>query len=54
MAAGRLSQIAASRSSVARASRKPGHVFVFEERGVADIRGIGLTRTYFLIGPRVN
>jgi adenylate cyclase len=24
--------------------------FEFEERGVMEIRGIGLTRTYFLVG----
>jgi hypothetical protein len=26
-----------------------GH-FEFVERGVTDVRGIGLTRTYFLVG----
>jgi adenylate cyclase len=26
--------------------------FVFEERGATDIKGIGATRTFFLIGPR--
>jgi class 3 adenylate cyclase len=29
-----------------------GDAFVFEERGVVDIRGIGLTRTYFLTGHK--
>jgi len=26
--------------------------FVFEERGATDIKGIGATRTFFLVGPR--
>jgi adenylate cyclase len=26
--------------------------FVFEERGATEIKGIGETRTFFLLGPR--
>ena len=26
--------------------------FVFEERGATDIKGLGATRTFFLVGPR--
>jgi len=26
-------------------------IFLFEERGTTDIKGIGATRTFFLIGP---
>jgi adenylate cyclase len=28
--------------------------FVFEERGATDIKGLGATRTFFLVGPRVK
>jgi len=28
--------------------------FVFEERGATDIKGLGATRTYFLVGPCAN
>jgi len=28
--------------------------FVFEERGATDIKGIGATRTFFLVGPRAK
>jgi adenylate cyclase len=30
------------------------NAFAFEERGTVDVRGIGLTRTYFLVGPRAE
>jgi len=42
MAAGGLSDIATSRSSAA------------HKQKLVDIGGIGLTRTYFPIGPRIN
>jgi adenylate cyclase len=29
-----------------------GDAFAFEERGTTDIKGIGCTRTFFLLGPR--
>jgi adenylate cyclase len=31
-----------------------GDAFAFEERGVADIKDIGCTRTFFLLGPRTD
>jgi class 3 adenylate cyclase len=29
-----------------------GSRFLFEERGTTEIKGIGCTRTFFLLGPR--
>ena len=31
-----------------------GDAFVFEERGVTELKGLGAAHTYFLVGVRAN